>query len=72
VIAMTAKLPPNVRARWYEIWVDNARGSLQGHRLDGRRRTKETAERIAAELRASKNYHAVWLVEVNRLKRSPA
>ena len=54
--------------QWFEIWVDDALGSPQGHRIDARRRSQETAERIAAELRASKNYHRVWLVEVNRLK----
>lgn len=54
--------------QWFEIWVDDARGSPQGHRIDARRRSQETAEHIAAELRASKNYYRVWLVEVNRLK----
>lgn len=62
----------NVKARWYEVWVEG--GICQrpmGSRIDGRRRSKKTAERIAAELRATKNYAQVWLVEVNRLKRSP-
>ena len=61
----------NVAKRWWEIWVDDARGSSMGRRLDGYRRSLKTAERVAAELRATKNYHQVWLVEINRLKQSP-
>lgn len=50
--------------RWYEVWIDDARGSSMGRRIDGRRRSKATAEHVAAQLRDSKNYHRVWLVEV--------
>lgn len=62
----------NVKAVWYEVWYSGPNvWPNSGRRMDRRRRSKTTAERIAAELRASKNYFEVWLVEVNRLKHSP-
>lgn len=60
--------PPWAAAQWFEVRYRFA-GSDTDKRVDRRRRTKETAERIATELRASGNYEAVWLVEVNRLTR---
>lgn len=62
--------PAYAEAQWYEIhykWPTNPTAM----RVDRRRRSKETSERIAAEMRASGNFEAVWLVEVNRLTRGP-
>ena len=58
-------------AQWFEIWVIGPHDvPSTGHRVDRRRRSKATAEHIAAELRASRNFLKVWLVEINRLKAS--
>lgn len=63
------QIPPYAATQWYEIWVAGPGMLYQsGTRLDRRRRRKATAERIADELRSSKNYFDVWLVEVNRLR----
>jgi hypothetical protein len=54
--------------QWFEVWCEGASDhSTQGHRIDARRRSRKTAERIAEELRATRSYVKVWLVEVNRL-----
>lgn len=61
----------NVKAVWWEVWYEGSDRLRPVNRLDARRRSKATAEKVAEELRSSGNYVRVWLVEVNRLKRSP-
>lgn len=60
--------PVFAKKQWFEVWVVGPRDvPSSGRPIDRRHRSKATAERIAGELRASKNYFSVWLVEVNRL-----
>jgi hypothetical protein len=61
--------PPYAEAQWYEVHYRSPREPVREFRIDRRRRTKATCERIVAEMRASGNYLEVWLVEVNRLSR---
>ena len=62
--------PIYAEAQWYEIHYRSAKDEHE-YRIDRRRRTKATCDRIAAEMRASGNFLEVWLVEVNRLTRGP-
>lgn len=64
----------NVAKRWFEVWYANPRDNGRACRIDGRRRSEKTARALADDLMSRGMAHkpgGAWLVEVNRLKRSP-
>jgi len=64
----------NVAKRWFEVWYVNPRNNGRIRRIDGRRRSEKTARALADDLMNRGMTHkpdGAWLVEVNRLKRSP-
>lgn len=63
--------PSWAKSQWYEVHYRSPHNPSGEYRIDRRRRTKATCERIADEMRASGNFLEVWLVEVNGLTRGP-
>jgi len=53
------------RGQWFEVWY-RWPTSIGTYRVDRRRRSLPTAERLRRALLATGNYADVWLVEVNR------
>ena len=62
--------PMYAKVQWWEVHYRWPGGGSS--RIDRRRRSKGTCEKIAAELRATGNFEEVWIVEVNRVTRDLA